>query len=316
VVSTALAALAVVLLAFYPNVAESRRTARRYAGPSNDWIETLDWVRENTPAPVPDPADWSRRYARPAEGERYPYPGSFYSVMNWWDYGYWILTESRRIPVSIPTQTGAATAGAFYLAQSEEEADAIMSRVGARYVFVDHTLPLFTPSGPNRLSGKFRGLASWVGRDPDRYYENVFVRDEDGELVPRTVYYPDYFRSMITRLYRYQARGVSAPASTLAVAFRSRLDERGRTIKEIVATRRFEVYDEALAWVADHVEEGWRIVSDDAFASCVPLEPLRHYRKVHGSPTAVARVGDVSISSVEVYEHRVAPVSPGDGTAD
>ena len=41
------AALAVALLALYPNVAESRRTARQFSGPSDEWIATLRWMREH-----------------------------------------------------------------------------------------------------------------------------------------------------------------------------------------------------------------------------------------------------------------------------
>ena len=34
-------------------------------------------------------------------------PPAAFSVMNWWDQGYWIMQTGRRVPVSNPTQSGA-----------------------------------------------------------------------------------------------------------------------------------------------------------------------------------------------------------------
>ena len=45
--------------------------------------------------------------ARRDYGPDYRYPTSAYSVMAWWDYGYWIVDVARRIPVTNPTQANA-----------------------------------------------------------------------------------------------------------------------------------------------------------------------------------------------------------------
>lgn len=47
--------------------------------PSDDWVEALEWVGENTPAAA--------------------------NITAWWDYGYWIKYISRRNPIADPGQS-------------------------------------------------------------------------------------------------------------------------------------------------------------------------------------------------------------------
>ena len=109
-----------------------------------EWHEALTWMRNNTP--VPDLPYYSI-YQKPAPGQPYNYSRNDYGVMSWWDYGHIITYWGHRIPNANPFQSGIGGgpthepgASTFLTAQTEEEANAILDKLGingqpgARYV--------------------------------------------------------------------------------------------------------------------------------------------------------------------------------------
>ncbi len=170
-------------------------------------------------------------------------------------------------------------------------------------MLVDGTLPLMSPTGTSLAAGKFKSLAVWAGHAPDEYFATYYQELPDGGLARRTLYHPAYFRSMLVRLYLFAGRGVSDERQVAVVSFESRGDGRERR-KFITGWQTFERFADAELWIADRRDPArHRIVSDDPLRSCAPLEPLEHYRRVHGSPTPVAARSDGPISMVEVYEY-------------
>ncbi|HEX6211879.1 MAG TPA: STT3 domain-containing protein, partial [Methylomirabilota bacterium] len=100
------------------------------AAPGDDWVDALNWMRNNTSEPFGDPdAYYARAGAMPASRA--------YGVLAWWDYGYWIIRLGRRIPIANPKQSGLVDTTAFLLAEDETAAIAVLRRTGARYVIVD-----------------------------------------------------------------------------------------------------------------------------------------------------------------------------------
>ena len=86
-----------------PNLVPAAITTTRAGGMPGYWFDAMQWLRTKTPEPFASPDYYYARY-----GATNP-PASF-SVMNWWDQGYWIMQTARRVPVSNPTQSGAPTA--------------------------------------------------------------------------------------------------------------------------------------------------------------------------------------------------------------
>ncbi len=99
--------IAVILVAgivVAPNLVPAALTTTRGGGMPGYWFDAMQWLRTNTPEPFASPGYYHARY-----GATNPPAG--FSVMNWWDQGYWILQTGRRVPVTNPTQSGATTAG-------------------------------------------------------------------------------------------------------------------------------------------------------------------------------------------------------------
>jgi oligosaccharyl transferase (archaeosortase A-associated) len=154
-VLSAILVAVVVLFFVYPSLVitaigtATSAPQSRYGGsdPSgggyDQWMEALNWMRNNTPDPG---LDYSATYEQPKNG-MYPYPDSAYGVMSWWDYGHTITYWAHRIPNANPFQAGigggeAHTPGAstFLTAKSEEEANKVLDALGingkpgARYI--------------------------------------------------------------------------------------------------------------------------------------------------------------------------------------
>ena len=89
--------------------------------PSDDWYDSLIWLRENTPDPGKTPQ---------------------YGIMTWWDYGNWILYISKRPVVANNFQIGGDEAARFFIEPDEALANKIMDMRKARYVVVDRRMGL------------------------------------------------------------------------------------------------------------------------------------------------------------------------------
>jgi dolichyl-diphosphooligosaccharide--protein glycosyltransferase len=112
-------------------------------GGFSEWLETMTWMRYNTPDPG---MDYLAIYDQP-KNSTYPYPDTAYGVMSWWDYGHFITYWGHRIPNANPFQGGIGGgashlpgASTFLTAKTEDEASNVLyalginGKPGARYV--------------------------------------------------------------------------------------------------------------------------------------------------------------------------------------
>ncbi|MCE8424204.1 MAG: oligosaccharyl transferase, archaeosortase A system-associated [Candidatus Methanoperedens sp.] len=108
-------------------------------GGFSEWLETMTWMRGNTPDPG---MDYLAIYEKP-KNNTYPYPDTAYGVMSWWDYGHFITYWAHRIPNANPFQSGVGEAASFLIAKSEEDASKVLDdlgingKPGARYIVSD-----------------------------------------------------------------------------------------------------------------------------------------------------------------------------------
>jgi len=115
-------------------------------GIAGDWHDSLDWLAENTP---------------PTEGFERPVQAGEYGVLGWWDYGNWILYQSRRPVVANNFQAGAKDAARFFLSESEKDALDVIERREVQYVITD----------VKTVYSKLPSVARWADEDPDSYVQ-------------------------------------------------------------------------------------------------------------------------------------------------
>jgi hypothetical protein len=273
---------AVVVIVFVPSGWIARSTASNNLGLADGYRASLEWLRRNTPEPFADPEYYYARYPR---GQTLR---PSYTVMAWWDYGYEIIRLGRRVPVANPTQAGADVAGRFFTATDEAEAGRVLDELGARYVMAHAEVPILPRGG--LVQGKFETLVAWAGKDIDRYWETFLTTDKQGQVGPLLLFHPEYYRTLAVRLYVFGGGGATPRDSTYVITYAERLTPHGTRAKEILESRQFKAYEDAVAYLDRAGHAGRAIVGRDPQQTPVPIGPLTRFRFLHessGAPPAV-----------------------------
>jgi len=265
IVRLSIVAILIVAVLCVPSVDMARNFATEPGLMTTGWYETLAWLKDNTPPPM-EPDAYYGMYKTPPNREPYAYPSTAYGVMAWWDFGHWITRLSHRIPVANPFQNGARAAGRFFTAQSEDAGSAIIEEYGCWYVVVD-----------GRTSVRsFHGVVGWAGLERSDYMDLYYQRNPNGGVwEPVVLYYPEYYQTMLVRLYNFRGEAYE-PNEYTAIRYQTG-SASGQLAKEVVEARRFATYDEALTFLSQAADSNWRLVSSDPLVSAVPLETLQGF---------------------------------------
>jgi dolichyl-phosphooligosaccharide-protein glycotransferase len=295
-VSLALAAVIGFMGVFYPNISLAMKVIRVDTGPDEDWHESLLWMKDNTPDPFQNPDFYYELYRTPDAVApnsylQYPYPESAYGVMSAWDYGHWITQIAHRIPNANPHQYGATDAAFYFTSQNESSANKVLNRLGSRYVIIDKDMAV----------SMFFNHSEWLGESETRYREVYYKKNPLNKYETLMFYYPEYYRSISSRLYNFGGEAVVPDNTTWVVTFEERRDSRGTKFKEVTQTKVFPTYEEADLYCQNN--SNCRIVGLDPFVSPVPLKKLNNYQLVHKSETIINETDDSTISYVEIFEY-------------
>lgn len=253
------------------------------------WRDAMLWLRGHSDPP----------FAREAAGDDYyyaRYPDASvlpdYTVMNWWDHGYWTIQIARRVPVANPTQERAPNSARFYAATSEGDALAILQAEGSRYVISDWELP-FRVAPAGNIMGRFQNVIDWAGGRHADYYEVMYRRAEGG-WVPVWVFFEPYYRSMAYRLSVLGGAAASPlPNTTWVIAVEERVDSRGFRFKEILSQTPYATYDAARAAAAQTPRAGrLMVVGLDPWQTAFPLEEMVQLREVYAARTPQQRASE------------------------
>jgi oligosaccharyl transferase (archaeosortase A-associated) len=300
-VNMVLGVIVVFVLVFYPNIgplpggdkpAVDLASNPQFA-PSDAWCESLSWMRDNTPDPFDNPNFYYELYQPPPRGEGYDYPQTAYGVTAWWDYGYWITRIGRRIPTSNPG-TGNKGEAHLFAAQDEDAANKVLEdNGGSRYIIVDSAIAMPV--------GKFYAVATLSGSKKENFFD-VYYQPQQGILKPVVLFYPEYYRSLVCRLYNFDGKQV-IPRSSMVISYAQKVAREGQSYREITGVKSFSDYGEAEAYVAGQESGNYRIVGTDPFVSPVPLEALEHYKLVYSSEGTVIQPGGRLVSEVKIFEY-------------
>ncbi len=225
-------------IAVAPNLVPAALTTTRAGGMPDYWAAAMAWLRTETPEPFASPDYYLARYGAAN-------PPAAYTVMNWWDQGYWLIQAAHRVPVSNPTQGGAPSSAAFLTSTDEAAALEILKAERARYVLVDWELP-FRDVGDGALAGRFQNLADWASIQTTRFYSLCYTRERDTDAwAPSWIYTEAYYQTMVYRLMVLGGRGVVPVDNTWVVRKQQRRDVNGREFCEVSEAQRYASADEA-----------------------------------------------------------------------
>lgn len=232
------AVIAVAGIIIAPNIVTAAVTTTREGGMPQYWFEAMQWLKTKTPEPFTSPDYYYARYGDHAEAAKY-------TVMNWWDQGYWIVQTGRRVPVSNPTQGGAPNAAAFMTATDEADALQKLATDRSRYVIVDWELP-FRDGADGALAGRFQNLADWAGIPTSRFYSLCFARNNEVDgWQPTWIYREAYYQTMAYRLMVLGGEASNASNNTWVVNIVERSDVNGRRFCEVASRWQYSNPEEA-----------------------------------------------------------------------
>jgi asparagine N-glycosylation enzyme membrane subunit Stt3 len=289
--------VAVVLvagLAVAPNLVPAAWTTTRTAGMPQYWRDAMDWLRTSTPPPFAAEDYYDQRYPGPL----LPHPA--YSVMNWWDQGYWIVQTARRVPVSNPTQINARSAGEFYISGDERAALKQLELHGSRYVLLDWELP-FREAGGGALGGRFENLVNWAGVPTSAFYRLCYA-NTGSDWRPVWLFRESYFRSMAYRLMVLGGAASEPASSAWVVRTEDRVDTNGLPFCELTDRRAFP----SLADARQAAESGGgQVVGMDPWRSAFPLPAITGLRQVFEARSPGQGAGEAPM--VRIFQVTTAP---------
>jgi dolichyl-diphosphooligosaccharide--protein glycosyltransferase len=252
-------------------------------------VNSLIYLKDNTPEPFGTADHYYEHYQ--LGPYLYPSPDTMYSVVAWWDYGYWITRIAHRVPANNPGQGaigGEASVSALYLAQDEATATAIMDTLEAKYIITDYSL----------ISGKFHAPITLSGQDRDGYILTCYYKESETTtaLKPIDLYLPAYYSSLVVHLHNFKGQAVT-PAETRVVSWEWQMSQEGQRYRYITDVQTFTTYSEAETYLNSKTEGNHMIANADPFVSPVPLPQLQHFTLLYDS-------GNISgIPEVSIYEY-------------
>ena len=278
-VAIGLAVILVFFLIFF-NISPAITTAK--AAPftlSNGWYQALSWMRQSTPDPFGNPDFYYERYELP-----YHYPTTAYGVVAWWDYGYHIIRISHRLTVCDPGGGARKVVANFFTAQDEASANQIINKLRSKYIIIDY----------DTATTMFNGILTYAGSNSEEFHD-TYYRSVSGKLLPITLYYPQYYRSLSTRLYYFNGKEVT-PESIPVISYEEKVGSDGKAYKKITDWKSFTSYEEAMSYTTSQESGNHMIASTDRFASPVPLEALKAYKLVYSSDKSMGQ-------QVKIFEY-------------
>ena len=245
--------------------------------PPDSWVESLNWLRQNTPEPFGDPGAYQQQFSLLPGEVVFEYPESAYGVLSWWDYGYWITRIGHRIPFVNPSQDPVAitTTARLLLNQDPVAAENKLREIVTPYVIIDQEM----------AAAKIWAIIEWAGEDLANYLDAFYVPEGTDQVRTQWFFKPAYFQTLLVRLYNFGGEAVPA-TRTLVIKWdlgQATIGGRPTDIRVVSGTQAFESYTEAQQFVAERPGENLVIVSDHQMQSPLPLPALESFQHVYQS---------------------------------
>ena len=291
----ALAGVALFFLVFFPNLVKAKEmTTPEEApySPTDAWMSSLLWMRDNTPEPFGDPAAYYKIFPAPAPGEKFDYPDTAYGVTSWWDYGYWITHIAHRMPSANPSQFAPAVirVADLFLSTDDDEARELLAEMDTGYVVIDYLT----------ARSKYWAVATWAGEPLSKYFDIYYVPSE-GQLQPVQFFYPAYYQSLVVRLYNFDGKAVTDIKAGVIAWVEE--EYQGTKYRQVTDAREFSSYEEAVAYVESQESGNYAVVGANPFVSPVPLEAVTDFELIYSSEQGLSFQSVGFVPEVKIFEY-------------
>jgi dolichyl-diphosphooligosaccharide--protein glycosyltransferase len=151
------------------------------------------------------------------------------------------------------------------------------------------------------MGGKFPAIATLSGNSPDKFY-GIYYQLNNNTLEPVLLFYPEYYRSLVVRLYNFDGKNVISPGPAV-ISYEEKATPDGQYYRQITSVQSFDTYAEAQNYVTSQKSGNYRIVSGNPYASPVPLPAVEHYKLIYSSKNSVTETGIGTVPEVKIFEY-------------
>jgi oligosaccharyl transferase (archaeosortase A-associated) len=285
--------LVVFMAVIWPNWDKARgvAAAATYA-PSDGWEETLHWLRNNTPDPMPAGGYYALYDVPPYN--TFSYPDTAYGVTAWWDYGYWITRTARRIPSANPSQAPLPIKNVanLFLSTDQQQERSIVSALNSSYIVLDDTM----------VTSKLWAVATWAGIDSNKYSNVFYLLNEANQAEPREIFNVNYYKLLSVRLFNFDGKA-STGEKPMVFTWEEKTTTTGLRIRLITDYKEFDSYKAAVNYVAANTDKNLYVGNINPFVNPIPMEAVTDYNLVFSSTERVNITDNTSVSSVKVFEY-------------
>jgi dolichyl-diphosphooligosaccharide--protein glycosyltransferase len=277
---------------------------------NSDWRESMDWMANNTP-------ETGVNYFTIYDQKSFEYPAGSYGVMSWWDYGHLITYIAKRIPNANPFQQGVAGpdgAAAYFMSTDEEAANAILDRVGTRFIVTDIEMD----------TGKFWAMSTWdnatLATDPYQMTMLVSSKDNPDSYNFARLNKQEYYLTTISRLHNFDG-SLTMPSVAYYIEYGdSSLTNSGYSA--MIIAEKINATDAKIRADAYNLKaipgRHAVVLNPEATTDIIhPIETvpaLQHYRLVHESPNNVFDgTSGADVRYVKIFEYVKGAHIKGDG---
>jgi len=229
------------------------------------WEQAMTWMKDNTPEPFGN-ADYY--YANYTDNEKSP----SYSVLSWWDYGYWITYVGHRVPTCNPGSINRSVPAVFLTTTNVDDGIKVLQMAKSRYIVIDWQTVTgkFTAMPTYAVVANKDLLKLWVS-DNSSYIEQYNISEGD-KLTRLNVFYPQYYESMAVRLFNFDCKAVKSPGCPVIIYTEH---DGQKWVSKVIDTPSLQ---EALNYIDKNpLKDGslYTYGGTDPFLSCVDLPQVK-----------------------------------------
>jgi dolichyl-diphosphooligosaccharide--protein glycosyltransferase len=304
-------AVGLSLLFAYTSVSYSYTNAMASPTRMNtDWRESMDWMAGNTPETGVD-------YLTIYDQKSFVYPAGSYGVLSWWDYGHLITYIAKRIPNANPFQQGVAGpdgAAAYFMSTDEAQANAILDRVGTRFIVTDIEMD----------TGKFWAMSTWdnatLATDPYQMTMLVSSKDDPDSYDFARLNKQEYYLTTISRLHNFDG-SMTKPSMAYYIEYGDS-SLTNSIYSAIITAEKTNATDAKIRADAYNLKaipgRHAVVLNPEATTDIIhPIETvpaLQHYRLVHESPNNVFEsTSGADVRFVKIFEYVKGAHIKGEG---
>jgi oligosaccharyl transferase (archaeosortase A-associated) len=261
--------------------------AATYA-PSDGWEETLHWLKNSTPDPMPA-GSYNKLFSGPEK-----YPDTAYGVTAWWDYGYWITRTAHRLPSDNPSQSPEPiqkVANLFLSTTQQQERD-IVKQLKSSYIVLDDSM----------TTTKIWAVATWAGIESDAFSSIFYYQGQGTQIIPIQVYDLEYYKLLSVRLFNFNGKA-STSERPMVLTWEDKTTTSGVHIRLVTDAQEYDSYQSALNYVAANPDKKLYIAGSSPFINPIPIEAVTDYNLVFSSAQKIKSTDSTSSSTTKVFQY-------------